>query len=322
MTEILDTLIAYEMTFIAKGARKERTALVSEVVPVPIGTLSEPRTAGSLGDTLWIAEEDRLYFDWSSANPGVTFEAAAVNTDNAVNPFKPFGVAGSLKTIPAATAPEQLRMRDIVSTTRAAALARAQDIGRHIGRHSGRTYIESDGPIICMSAPPEKQGTKHRVITVANAAKGLPNSATKATISVHDLDALSTILLAHGLKQVAPFTCDLADPDMFPQTAAHMGVLGAGAQFVGLEDMPNRNIYNVTQAHLDAYLRYTEPEFDRSDVDAVAAMIDLALTGEDELNYQTARGREIRELVLQCRLSMTTLEYERRRLDRVAAPTP
>lgn len=51
-------------------------------------------------------------------------------------------------------------------------------------------------------------------------------------------------------------------------------------------------------------------------------MIDLALTGEDELNYQTERGREIRELVLQCRLSATILEFERRRLARESGPRP
>lgn len=336
MSIIRDTLVIFPITYIVGGGSKPRAAVLVDRVPIQIDEIAPPQVAGSVGPhAQWHSGDDRLLFNWSRSYrmPPGSLDLALLDRQQTTNPLDPWSFVGdtSIELVDAAEAPSALNIREIVSSQRDAAVAELHRQARGLAVAGTELFIESLGPRLTLAPHKDVPAERGRVVQVHEATKGRKSKLTAPGFGIHDAKSARAILSAAGLSSAFRFVADLminettplsheiALAEAFPQSVGLESLLTA-ADLLLFSAMPNRAFSHLTMGHMEAYLRFTDPMFDRTDPEAVAEVLRLAVSDMDLGNYESMTGKKAKELIYQAKIAIQIFEFEKRRLDTSAEP--
>lgn len=322
MSTIVDAAIVYPITYIPTGARKPRSAHVVEHVPIEVKEIDLPPLAGRMDGHEWRFDGERLWIDWSSRFGGwPRLEQVLVALEARENPLNPWAVVGNrpVDAVSAVDGPNLLNIREVVSTRRQEAIAELNRQAANLALSGDKILVESAGPLLKFKNTHQDPRNLHVVID--DCRKGRVSSFIAPAISMHDVANVVALLSPLGFKFPVPPEAEMFIPEAFPTSVSKDSMLAVADQFL-FSAMPNRCLSNVTARHLEAYLQFTDPAFDRDDHAAVADVLRLAVSDRSEANFDNKTGQVVRSLYNQVRVALQVDEFEKERLVADAAPTP
>lgn len=269
--EVFQAPIEYELTYMPKRGRNQRTQLVVDVAPVGVSACSDDeaplafRVTMSAIITHYHAWNGKLY---QRVLPHLSVEDLST-IEAKESPFVERYArirTGDDKRIPKPTDFTTLSIKHIVATDRAAGLARAQARADQLLLIGGCLFEQTPGPVYCVTVESGRKRTNVRLVDPLSPEPSL-NPGLFFRLDQRDVAvAIAEKLSKHppsvdGEQLHLDFNRVKADLDRFGIDLEAYGTVALAQRF--FEGMDEFRLTHLPTDYLKTWVRYHSPGFDR-----------------------------------------------------------
>lgn len=308
---IIDLAIAYDISFLPKRARIVRIASLRDTTPVQVQELNTSRVVLRVDDHEWHEVDGNLYYLWPVAPEALaTFE---VDNHGCID-------QSSKQPVDAETAPENLKIAEIRSTDLNAAVAAANARAAELRIVAGGVLVPSRGPTFVL-VPPEvgSHSSSRRDLKLTDPVGSGPTIRDGTAMTVAEALEVDHLARHLGVVLATRPAIEMIDATLMLQSRAVERLAMMADRFL-IDDVPNRAIYNMPCEHIDAWVKYRAPSFDRNDLDAIAEVLAGAVANKDIGDYKNKAGDALMGMFKEVEAALFHWEASKRNLD-VDAPT-